>query len=64
MPQITIKTGMVGPDGRDEELTEYLCDCPGCPNIAAQVLGYVKEIGLAVAVCPQHATPSHNPGHD
>jgi hypothetical protein len=63
MPQITIKTGMAGPDGHEEELSEYLCDCPGCPNIAAHVLGYVKELGLAVAVCEQHATTSRNAAH-
>jgi hypothetical protein len=64
MPQVTIKTGIEGPDGREEELTEYLCDWPGCPNVADHVLGYVKELGLAVAVCPQHTTTSHNAGND
>ena len=64
MPQVTIKTGMAGPDGREEKLSEYLCDWPGCPNIAAQVLGCVKELRLAVAVCPQHATTNHSAGQD
>ena len=64
MPQVTIKTGIVGPHGCEEKLTEYLCDWPGCPNVAEQVLGYVKELGLAIAVCPQHATTSRNAGHD
>jgi hypothetical protein len=64
MPQVTIKTGIVGPDGREEELSEYLCDWPGCPNIAVRVLGCVKELGLSVVVCEQHATTSRNEAHD
>src|ERR1700687_1153119 len=58
MPQVTIKTGMAGPDGREEKLSEYLCDWPGCPNVAEHVLGCARELSLAVAVCPQHATTS------
>jgi hypothetical protein len=60
MPQVTIKTGIAGPDGREEELTEYMCDWPGCQNIAEQVLGCIRELGLALAVCQQHATTSRN----
>jgi hypothetical protein len=55
IPQITINTGITAPDGREEKLTEYICDHPGCPNVATHVLGYVKEIGLAAAVCDDHA---------
>jgi len=58
MPDITIKTGLTTPDGREEQITEYLCDHPGCPNVATRVLGYVKEIGLRVAVCQEHV-PEH-----
>jgi hypothetical protein len=58
MPMVTIKTGIVGPDGNEVQLTEYLCDSPGCPNIAAQVMGFVKEIGLYVALCEEHAPAS------
>ena len=64
MPQVTIKTGIAGPDGREEELSEYLCDWPDCPNVAAHVLGCVKELGLAVAVCDQHATTNRNAADD
>ena len=46
---------MTGPDGREDILTEYLCDSPGCPNIASHVLGCVREIGAAFAVCDEHA---------
>jgi hypothetical protein len=55
MPRVTIKTGVIGPDGREEELSDYLCDAPGCPNVATEVVGCVKEVGLIVAVCLEHA---------
>ena len=54
MPRVTIKTGIAAPDGREEELTDYLCDWPGCPNVATQVLGFSREIRLAAAVCEEH----------
>ena len=57
MPRVTIKTGMIGPDGREEELVEFLCDAPGCPNIATQVLGLCRELRLFTAVCPEHGSP-------
>ena len=63
MPQVKIKTGIAGPDGSEEELSEYLCDWPGCPNIAEDVLGCVRELGLSVAVCQEHATTGRNSGH-
>ena len=55
MPQVVIASGMTGPDGREDTLTEYLCDSPGCPNIASHVLGCVREIGAAIVVCDEHA---------
>jgi hypothetical protein len=55
MPQVTIKTGFSAPNGGEEVLAEYLCDWPGCPNIAVRVLGCVKEIGAVAAVCEEHA---------
>ena len=58
MPHVAIKTGFVGPDGREEKLTEYLCDRPGCANIATQVLGCIKELGVSTAVCDEHAVRS------
>jgi hypothetical protein len=54
MPRVTIKTGIFTPDGREEELTEFLCDSPGCPNIATHVLGYITELRLAAFVCREH----------
>ena len=54
MPRVTIKTGIIGSDGHEQALTEYLCDWPGCPNIANHVLGRVREIGAAIVVCDEH----------
>jgi hypothetical protein len=54
VPRITIKTGFTAPDGREEALTEYMCDTPGCPNVATQVLGRSRELGVFAAVCPDH----------
>jgi hypothetical protein len=56
MPRVTIRTGIFAPDGREEELAEYLCDAPGCANIATQVLGCIREFGLSAVVCHEHAT--------
>lgn len=55
MPHVKYKTGFIGADGREEELTEYLCDWPGCSNIADHVVGCVKEIALSIALCAEHA---------
>jgi hypothetical protein len=54
VPRIIIKTGRAGPDGREEELSEYMCDTPGCPNVATHVLGGVTELCLFAAVCQEH----------
>ena len=58
MPRVTIRTGFLGPDGREEELSEYLCDAPGCPNIATQVVACIREVGLSVVTCEEHAVVS------
>jgi hypothetical protein len=58
MPQVTIKAGFVGVDGREEEITEYLCDWPDCPNLAEHVLGCVRETGTRLALCKEHAPAS------
>lgn len=56
MARVTIKTGLMTPDGREEELTAYLCDYPECPNIATHILGPLGDIDLMVAVCELHAS--------
>jgi hypothetical protein len=55
MPSMTVKTGIAGPDGREEQITEYLCDSPDCPNVATHGFGCVREIGLSIALCDEHA---------
>ena len=54
MPWVTIKTGLTAPDGHEEKLTEYLCDYPGCPNVAKHMLGVIVEFRLGVSVCDDH----------
>ena len=54
MPQVTIKTGILGPDGREEELSEYVCDYPNCPNIAKHLLGAIVELRARAVVCDEH----------
>jgi hypothetical protein len=60
MPLVTVKAGVTGADGREEVLTEYLCDSPGCPNFAEHVVGCVREAGIRVALCREHAR-GHQP---
>jgi hypothetical protein len=54
MPLVTIKTGLAAPNGHEETLTEYFCDWPGCTNVATEVLGCSKELGICSAVCKEH----------
>lgn len=54
VPRIAIKSGVIGADGREEELAEYLCDFSGCPNIATHVLGCVPHLGIFSVVCHEH----------
>ena len=54
MPRVTIKSGDRMPDGREEVLSEYICDWPGCPNVATHPLGVVSDIGLSAWVCDEH----------
>jgi hypothetical protein len=61
MPWVTIRTGVVGTDGRETILREYLCDwSTGCANVAEHVLGTAPEVGLVCAVCPEHAVMAKN----
>jgi len=55
MPRVTLKARLT-PDGHEEELSEYLCDWPDCPNIATHVLGCARETGLSAVVCDLHAS--------
>ena len=48
----------MSPDGHEEFLTEYFCDHADCPNIATQILGFIREVGIVAAVCDEHAPES------
>jgi hypothetical protein len=54
VPRVTIKSGLTSPEGQEDCMTEYLCDWPDCPNIATEVLGCSKELGISSAVCKKH----------
>jgi hypothetical protein len=56
MPAVSIKTGIVTADGSEEILSEYLCDSPGCPNIAEHVMGVARDLATAFVVCAEHAS--------
>jgi hypothetical protein len=53
MPSVTLRT--TGPTGKEETLTEYICDWPGCPNVAVHVIGVLRELRAFSAVCKTHA---------
>jgi hypothetical protein len=57
MPVVTIRTVI---NGREETVTEHLCDWPDCPNVAVEVIGLARELRLATAYCAQHAAPISN----
>jgi hypothetical protein len=52
MPQITIRTDV---DGREETVSEYICDWPDCPNVAIHVVGVVRGLRVRAAMCAEHA---------
>jgi hypothetical protein len=55
MSRVTLRTGLIGADGHEETVTEYLCDWPDCPNIAVHQLGVIRELRAMSAVCEEHA---------
>jgi hypothetical protein len=61
MPAVTIRTVI---DGREETLTEYLCDWPDCPNVAVEVIGVVRELRMRAAVCAEHVAFIANQNKD
>jgi len=52
MPQVTIRTTV---SGREEAVSEYLCDWPDCPNVATELIGVVRDLRLRSAMCAEHA---------
>ena len=66
MPRVTIRTGFIGADGREEELSDFVCDAPDCPNIATEIVGSVEARAVAV-LCHEHASrkaPTREPRSD
>ena len=54
MAQVSIKTGFVNSEGREEVLHVYLCDWPDCPNEAVHALGVITELRVCSALCEEH----------
>jgi hypothetical protein len=52
VPKVTLRTIV---DGREETLSEYLCDWPGCPHVAVHFVGIVRELRVRAAMCAEHA---------
>lgn len=52
MPNVTLRTVV---DGREETISEYICDWADCPNVAVEVIGVIRELRLASMVCAEHA---------
>lgn len=54
MPRVTLRAAESS-DGKDNTLSEYICDWPDCPNVAVHVVGVVRELRAFVAMCAYHA---------
>lgn len=52
MPRVTLCTDV---DGREECLSEYICDWPDCPNVAEEIVGSVAALRVCMAMCSEHA---------
>jgi hypothetical protein len=53
MPLVTLRT--VDSDNNEQTITEYICDWPGCPNVAEHFVGVPSDIRAIAAVCKKHA---------
>jgi hypothetical protein len=60
MPWVAIRTGVVAADGQETILREYLCDWPACAHVAEHLVGVVRDVAMARAVCPEHAAMMQN----
>jgi hypothetical protein len=52
MPKVVLRTIV---NGREEVVSEYICDWPDCPNVATEAIGVVRELRLRSAMCAEHA---------
>jgi hypothetical protein len=55
MATVTLRLQRSDAPGDEERLIAYMCDWPDCPNIAVQVIGVVRELGMPCAMCEEHA---------
>jgi hypothetical protein len=54
MPRVTLRADE-SVDGKEDTVSEYICDWPDCPNVAVHVVGVVRELRAFVAMCSDHA---------
>jgi len=54
MPRVTLRAAESA-DGKEDTVSEYICDWPDCPNVAVHVVGVVRELRVFVAMCSDHA---------
>jgi hypothetical protein len=54
MPRVTLRADE-SVDGKENTVSEYICDWPDCPNVAVHVVGVVRELRAFVAMCAEHA---------
>ena len=52
MPQVTLRTTV---NGREESISEFICDWKDCPNVAVEVVGVIRELRAAAMMCKEHA---------
>jgi hypothetical protein len=51
MPQATLRITI---DGREEAISEYICDWPNCPHVGIHVFA-VPALRLRAVICAEHA---------
>ena len=51
MPQATLRINV---DGREETVSEYICDWPDCPAVGTYMFA-VPGLRLRAVVCAEHA---------
>jgi hypothetical protein len=54
MPRVTLRADS-SVDGKEDTVSEYICDWPDCPHVAVDVVGVVRELRAFVAMCADHA---------
>jgi hypothetical protein len=57
MPKVTLRTEV---DGREEIISEDICDWPDCPHPASHLVGVVSELRIRVVICDKHAAEMLN----